>query len=533
MNILLKYKLLLVFLLALALRLYGLNWDQGNHLHPDERFLTMVAADIKLPSSITQYFSTSHSPLNPYNYPQYQFFVYGTFPLFLTKILASILSLNSYDQIHFLGRGLSALFDASNVILLYYLSRKRILPSLVYALMVLPIQLSHFFAVDTFLATFLLATYTALSYKLFFLAAFAFGLALACKISALYFVPIIFIFLFIHRPKKFLLITVCCLLITFITFRVFQPYSFSGLFTPNPQFISNLNELKQMAKPQIYFPPSVQWIGITPILFPLKNIIFWGVGLPFCFLFVFSIIKKTNNKLFIPLAWVSILLIAQGVQSNPMLRYFLPIYPALALVVTFHKSKIFKLFLIFHIIYALSYLSIYSVPNSRVQATTWINNNIEPNEVITSEYWDDALPLGFSKFQSKELHLYDPDTPEKWQVIDDQLASADYIIMSSNRLWSSIPRVPQHFPQTSKFYQDLFSGKLDFQLEKSFTSYPGFRLPIAQCFFLGPSNYPGVSNRWFETTSCDNPGIYFRDDTAEESFTVYDHPQVLVFKKSK
>ena len=66
-------------------RLYGLNWDQSQHLHPDERFLTMVATDIRLPSSLWQYFDNAKSPLNPYNYPQYQFFVYGTFPLFLTK----------------------------------------------------------------------------------------------------------------------------------------------------------------------------------------------------------------------------------------------------------------------------------------------------------------------------------------------------------------------------------------------------------------------------------------------------------------
>ncbi|KKR67231.1 MAG: putative membrane protein [Microgenomates group bacterium GW2011_GWA2_40_6] len=75
-----KIILLLIVLLAFSLRIYGLNWDGGFHLHPDERFLTMVASDIKLPSSISQYFSTAASPLNPGNYPSYQFFVYGTFP---------------------------------------------------------------------------------------------------------------------------------------------------------------------------------------------------------------------------------------------------------------------------------------------------------------------------------------------------------------------------------------------------------------------------------------------------------------------
>ena len=112
-----KIIIFLIFILAFCLRVYGLDWDQGQHLHPDERFLTMVATDIKLPRNIFQYFNTAASPLNPYNNPNYQFFVYGTFPLFLTKLLASIFNFDSYASIHFVGRVLSALFDSLNILL--------------------------------------------------------------------------------------------------------------------------------------------------------------------------------------------------------------------------------------------------------------------------------------------------------------------------------------------------------------------------------------------------------------------------------
>ena len=83
-----RYKLILigVLLFAAFLRLYGVNWDQGHHLHPDERFLTMVTTDIKWPGTITEYFNTDNSPLNPHN-AGYGFFVYGTFPVFLTKLV--------------------------------------------------------------------------------------------------------------------------------------------------------------------------------------------------------------------------------------------------------------------------------------------------------------------------------------------------------------------------------------------------------------------------------------------------------------
>ena len=59
-----------VTLLAMAaiLRLHGLDWDQGQHLHPDERFLTMVETAIVPPHSIAEYFDTARSPLNPANH---------------------------------------------------------------------------------------------------------------------------------------------------------------------------------------------------------------------------------------------------------------------------------------------------------------------------------------------------------------------------------------------------------------------------------------------------------------------------------
>ena len=40
-----------ILVLAAWLRLQGIDWDEGQHLHPDERFLTMVEAAIKSPHS--------------------------------------------------------------------------------------------------------------------------------------------------------------------------------------------------------------------------------------------------------------------------------------------------------------------------------------------------------------------------------------------------------------------------------------------------------------------------------------------------
>lgn len=104
--------------------------------------------------------------------------------------------------------------------------------------------------------------------------------------------------------------------------------------------------------------------------------------------------------------------------------------------------------------------------------------------------------------------MYDPDTPEKWLKINQKLEKVDYIFLTSNRAYGSTMKRPQDYPQTIKYYQSLFNGISNFQKIAEFTSRP--------CF-------PPLGRAWF----C------FNDDQADESFTVYDHPKVTIFKKNK
>src|SRR5579871_102750 len=74
-----------ILVVAACLRLVGLNWDNGQRLHPDERFITMVATKIELPGALG-YFDTAQSTLNPYN-NDFGSYIYGTAPLFFTRAL--------------------------------------------------------------------------------------------------------------------------------------------------------------------------------------------------------------------------------------------------------------------------------------------------------------------------------------------------------------------------------------------------------------------------------------------------------------
>jgi hypothetical protein len=178
--------LLIAIILAGAyFRLVGYQWGEYNYLHPDERFLLMVASDIspikqvldpepgqdqprKVWIGLAEYFDTANSPLNPNN-RGHGFYVYGTLPLFMARFLAEL----NYEhvglqEIQDVGRPLSALTDLLVVLVVYliaarlYNRRVGLLASAFYAAAVLPIQLSHFYKEDTFTNLFLtLAIYFA------------------------------------------------------------------------------------------------------------------------------------------------------------------------------------------------------------------------------------------------------------------------------------------------------------------------------------------------------------------------------------
>jgi len=544
-----KIKLLLIWLLLISLALFfrqiGLNWDQGHHLHPDERFLTMVGIKLSWPENISQYFDTARSPLNPYN-EGFSFFVYGTLPLFLVKKIAILFNKDNYNQFNLLGRQIAIFFDLGVVVLLGIIGRKLIkknwwLAPFFYAISVLPIQLSHFFAVDPFLNFFLLLTFFFLvlfyqkNQKAFIVSAgISLGMALACKITAALFLPVVGLFILIKSIKKKNLLSffangIIFAVPLFLSFRFFQPYAFINFFQPNPDFITSLKNLYNFSQPQAWYPPAMQWINTVPI-FGFKNLFFWGLGpvlgavagggiIWFLFNFKKQVEKLIWGSIFF---WILFLFIFQSFQSAKPMRYFLPIYPFLALMggkaisdwlVKIDKNTrkwISLTALVILLFYPLSFLRIYCQSHSRVQASEWIYNNIQSGSTLSCEHWDDCLPLGLSgqtrRYETEILHLWDKDNEIKWQKIDSQLEKVDYLILSSNRLWGVISNLPQQYPQTSRFYKDLLAGKTDFKKVADFQSMPCFP-PVGQSFFC------------------------WSDQNADESFTVYDHPQVIIFKK--
>lgn len=619
-----KFTFIVILIIAITFRFTGLNWDQGNYLHPDERFLTMVITSMKWPSSLQEYLDTNSSPLNPHTIG-FNFFVYGTWPLLVIKAFAQLTDRQVYGNIHEIGRFLSASIDTLTVLLVFFTTKRivnrisyhnNLFPILsglfamfIYSILVLPIQLAHFATVDPYV----IVSITALLYFLTFnpswktgiLAGCCLALALAAKISAAPIVSTLILYLFFHISfgnntnksiQLFNFILFFCFFF-FCLFRFFHPYLFTAesLYKINPKVLNNLKELQSFNTPDAWFPPGVQWINTTSIIFPLFQLVFWGVGIPITIISGISLLLaikkiaqhikhfryKSHNVtvhllkthtiqelyppviLLIPFSAVFTFFAYQSIQYVMPLRYFWPILPSLSILcgiaighlLSTKPKKIINIIMGLLLLSAsswpIAYMSIYTQPHTRVQASTWIYNTIPNNSVLSSEHWDDGLPLNLehvganAQYQTEELELFAPEDSQKWETIIQKLNRIEYLIISSNRVYGSITSATNKFPQTAVFYYLLFSNQLGFEPVAQFVSRPTIHLPfITGCISVPFFSYGSVDTLLHKHITPDNSafkeildnhcskGIVIIDDYAEESFTVYDHPKVTIFKKT-
>ena len=535
-----------IIILAALFRLYGINWDQGNHLHPDERFLTMVTNDLTWPRSILEYFETNTSGLNPHN-KNYSFYVYGTWPIILTKAIAQLFSMDSYDKLNIVGRVLSALFDMVTLLVVMATSlaitkqkRAALFAGLFYAMLVLPIQLSHFYTVDSFATTcVVLALYFLVTKQFGARLAIFTGLAISAKISSvLLLIPIALAYLLVFEWKgrtttvwKHRLHIVfeasAVLLLIAITIRISYPYLFDGMLMLNPKVLANWRELTSFDGPLTHFPPALQWIKTSPF-FLLINTALFGLGLFQTLFFIIALFpfisalfhQKLPKLTQLLLWWILLVTVYQSTRFAKPLRYLFVIYPSIAIVagigmhIVFEKWRRTRLsrFLPYSIIllilllsiWPISFMSIYAYPHTRVLASKWIYKEIPKTATLAWEHWDDPLPLlidnhNGNEYKTIQLGMYNPDTKEKWKTLSDQLSQTDYLILSSNRVYGGLGHSKERYPQTNHYYQLLFSNKLGFEKIAEFTSCPTLF------------------------------GFQIIDDNAEESFTVYDHPKVTIY----
>jgi len=620
----LETALLLALVLAVGsvLRFTGLNWDEGQWIHPDEGHMRTITSVIKMPDSLSLYFDTHRSPLNCRN-QGYQY-SYGTLPLFLTRMTAEWLDraceeasggssepasplgalvvsllVGPLDAVcgqgaftgtrsAQVGRALSSLADLGTVLLAYLIGRRLygraagLLAACLGALTAFSIQQAHFFTVDS-MASFLMlltaylavcaARSTRTPWGYLCLAGLTTGLAAACKASAslaALLVALGAVSWLISRTTspvtrrslspllgRVVLGLLLAGLLSLVAFRVAQPYAFEGPgffgVRPSPEWFSRLSQIRAEQNGELDFPSGRQWTNRAPILFPWINMVVWGMGLPLGLVawagWVFAGLELLRRKAthLVLWGWGTLTFLYLSTRWVKTMRYFLPLYPLLTILAAYLLVRLMRApsswwrragFVVTAVVvggtalWAAAFFSIYRRPHTRLAASRWIYANVPKGATVANEHWDWGLPLRVDghdpfggEYRGLEMELYNEDTPEKRAQLYEWLDRADYIFLASNRLYASIPRLPARYPLATAYYEALFAGRLGFELVADFTSYPAlgpFQFPDQECPF--PLMQPLHT---YQTEP-----IKVRLPPAEEAFSVYDHPRVLIFRKT-
>ncbi|MBC7814482.1 MAG: glycosyltransferase family 39 protein, partial [Burkholderiales bacterium] len=369
--------LLVILLIGSYMRFTGLNWDDYTHLHPDERFLTQVVSAMGGPLSMTDcqgdtcetalYYCTSRypetggrggffdaqcSPFNPNNVG-HGLYVYGTLPPFLAKLagdaavrITGDATFAGYDGIHLVWRALSATADMLTILTLFFIGRRMrdqwvgLLAAALYMAAPLALQKSHFATVNAMATLF---TTLALLFTVriqrggklrdYIGFGLAFAAALASRINLLPLAGILALVAGLRILPLFdkqlawrereraltenVLGLVLAGIVTLIAFRLMNPYAFTGPgvfgMIPNPRWLEDVNTAQYLVSGESESPPNWQWVGRPSYLFPLWNMILWGMGVALGVMGwfgwgwgLFRVLRGRKGALsyIVPVAWV-------------------------------------------------------------------------------------------------------------------------------------------------------------------------------------------------------------------------------------
>ncbi|MGQ9627810.1 MAG: ArnT family glycosyltransferase [Anaerolineae bacterium] len=556
-----------VILVGAALRFYGLAWDAPYFFHPDEGRVIQVT--MKLESA-----------------PNPEFSIYGLLPMYLLHsvrlALAPLLPPTRFN-LFIMGRVLSASFGSLSIFICYLAARRAysrktgLLAASLLAFSVLHIRKSHFYSVDvtfTFLslvALVLILTLTGKRETLRYLkAGLACGLVLAVKVGAFALpVPMIVAHLsgggqvpatsqsggHLRRLGDWRLwLAMACMVGVFIALNPFSILDLENYFLHH-------GLLWNLFMAQGYFRPqyTLQYEGTTPYIYYLANVLFWGLG---PFLEVAAILgimyalvrwRKAENAVLVSFALAYFL--TTGSWRVKFSRYALPLVPVMALLAANFllewRSLPFLsrlpawlekvgvvLVVVPSFLYSLAFMQIYARPDTRIEASRWIYENVPSGATILLENDKDAYapPIKGERYHLARLNFdylyrhssfgaksYLPEflrglnitrkkgevtdeggellsNEEKWQYINGRLAQADYIVFSE-RNYDLYRRLPELFPVEYEYYRKLFAGELDFELIQVFKRRPGLF------------------------------GLEIDDSQAELTSRIFDHPTIWIFRR--
>ncbi|MDO8671733.1 MAG: glycosyltransferase family 39 protein, partial [Dehalococcoidia bacterium] len=476
----------MAILVGLALRLHGLNWDQGFMFHPDERAILMkVEGGLSLPMPINfgQLLDPKTSPLNPHWFP------YGTLPLYILKLAGHVLSFikESYasHDLRLVGRAISAVFDVGTIFLVYVIGRRiydrrvGVLGAIFVSLSVIDIQLSHFYAVDVMLAFLITLTiYFCVNLaerrrdRDVVMVGLCLGLSFAVKVSTAPILVPVLAALVLSRRGQVLGRLLAILVVAAVAFFLAAPFS----ILDHDAFLASVTEQSGMVRRILDYPYTRQYIDTPAYLYHIVQLGRWGLGPALgivawsglAFATLLALVRRRRGDILL-LSWVLPYFAITGAFEVKFLRYLLPIVPILCLMgarLLFSlrdfsphlgsKARTIANVAIGIVVaatafYALAYMNVYSLPHPAVRMAEWINANVPKGTMILKEHWEEGIP-NLGAYRGGDLNLYENDDANKLNHSVTQVRSGDYVVFFSNRLYGTIPRLPERYPLTSRYY---------------------------------------------------------------------------------
>lgn len=421
------------------------------------------------------------------------------------------------------------------------------------------------------------------------------GIALASKVSALAFgiVPIAALLLripFIQQLKKFRLKRPTRLelqkfvvmlgdhigsviiygSVSLLLGLLLSPYNLIQF----DQFYSSMNYESGVGVGTMLVFYTRSFFETAPIFFHVSRVFPFVLGLPLFSIFMLGFIfLPWNKKEFLFLRFVFLVnFLSQAFFYAKWARFIAPVYPIMVLIATvflvqlyffirtrlnntqygfFATKLIFAVLVLITIIPGMAFLSVYVKPDVRYVASRWIYDSIPEGSVLlaeTANVVDVPIAPPNSMWETKNYQyisfpFYDVDAdPTVQERLKEDLARADYVIVNSRRVFKNhtceapkerrykpalsidqtIPvpafnplsdqeercrKLRQMYPVLNQYYRELFSDKGSFTMVAEFAQYPEISL--------------------FNKTL-----IEFPDENAEETWAVFDHPVIRIYKRN-
>ena len=552
-----------------AFRFYDLAWSGPFfQFHKDEQYV-LASADMLRRSSHEAAMSSKYfmyTPLLPYFINMARNVYEAIFHPLNLAVPA--------DEVAYmvLARAVSAAFGTATILMTYAVATRiagrlaGLLAAFFMAFAVLHIRDSHFAATDVIMVFFsTVALWTALrlvergDWPSVIVAGVAFGFAILSKYTGAFVLGVIGLAYFLApgRPTavqpigawvRWVLRGIVPICIGFAIFLILFPL----VWQYPVKFRADIKEwvtdpLSGVTKPI--------WIGQfgdlrVPELYWFTNLLWWGLGPALEILGVVGVVwllLKWDRRTAVVASFPIIYFLVAGRTIAPMIRYSLPLIPALAIAAGVFGAEwmrrprwrnlafaVVGLTVVTTGLYAAAYMNVFRQPDSRLEASKWLMENVPENTKILVEPSQNTPPVGgyltapnfnndyvlwggtnrreAERERKDYYHLYTFDAyrylyadrfddAEKRRYIDSRLDQADWIVMDDTfKIFYEHLQGPEN-AVVKQHYDDLLSGKLGFTVVKTFKTYP----------------------RIF--------GVDINDDEAEMTFKLFDHPRVFILRR--